>query len=186
MQQGFGKFRIWTFSVLALAMPLAACSSEQPAAQPPQPSTEEASGVQVPNPKDATAIEPCDMLSAQAAAEIGLQPEGKSAHEGAGCRWYSEDRSVSVSLTPLTDRSIQKYRDSKSAYEDYEEFTIAGHPVIRANQADPAKYGFCDFFLATNDNQLIQAAGNDSSHADACGPAQKALEAAVPNLPAAN
>jgi len=187
VKQIVSKIRVWPFTVLALAMPLAACSNAEPTAQPPQPTTsEESSAVQIPNPKDATAIDPCSMLSAQTAAELGLKPEGWSSHEGAGCQWDSKDLSRSVALIVLPDQNIQQYYENKSIYTDYEEVTIAGYPAVRANQGDPAQDGFCDFFLATNDNQLIQASGGDSTHTDACGPAQKALEAAVPNLPAAN
>lgn len=188
MKQGCSKIQAWSFTVLALTMPLAACSNAEPTAQPPQQSTspEENSSIQIPNPKNAAAVEPCDILSAQAAVELGFQPEGKSAHEGTGCRWYSEDRSRNIALIVLQDRSIREFYDSKSIYVDYEELTIADHPAVRANQGDPAEDGFCDFFLATDTNQLIQASGSDTSHADACGPARKALEAAVPNLPAAN
>src|SRR5690606_25649692 len=187
MKQGASKLRVWSFSVLALTVPLAACSSEEPASQPPQAATStEAPAVQVPSPKDATAVEPCSMLPEQTAAELGLKAKGRSAHEGSGCRWNSEDLSRNVSLTALPDRSIQEFRDGKDAYMDYGELTIAGHPAVRANQSNPSEDGFCDIFLAVNDNQVLHAAGRDSSYTDPCGLAQKALEAAVSNLPAAN
>src|SRR5690606_36346147 len=187
MKQNYSKLRAWAFSVLALTMPLAACSSEEPAAQPPQPATSVVGpALQIPNPKDAAAVDPCSMLPEQTRVDLGLKPEGRPSHEGAGCDWYTEDLSLIVTLTVLSNRSLQEFRDSKDAYVDYEEFTVDGHPAIRANQGDPAKDGYCDFFLATKDNQVLAASGSDSSHADACGPARKALEAAVPNLPAAN
>jgi len=186
MKQGCSKGQTWAFAVLAAAMSLTACSSEEPAAQPPQPTTSEASAVQVPNPKDATAVDPCNMLPEQTRVELGLEPEGRKTDEGTGCDWYTEDLSKIVTLTVLSNRSLQEFRNSKEAYVDYEEFTVDGHPAIRANQGEPAKYGFCDFFLATNTNQILVASGRDSSQTDACGPARKALEAAVPNLPAAN
>lgn len=184
---GCSKVRAWSIAALAAAMSLTACSSEEPAAQPPQPTNSaESSGVQVPNPKDATAVKPCDMLSDQAATELGIEPEGRSAREGAGCRWDAKDLSLTLTLTSPPGRSIQEFYNSKSAFVDYEELTIAGYPAVRANDGNPSQDGFCDFFLATNTNQLIQASGRDSSHTDPCGLAQKALEATVQNLPAAN
>lgn len=184
---GCSKVRAWSIAALAATMSLTACSSEEPAAQPPQPATSEAApAVQISNPKDATAVDPCDILPNQTATELGLLPEGRPAEEENLCRWVSEDRSLYVSFTPLENRSIQEYYDNKTAFVDYGELTIAGYPTVRANQGNPAEDGFCDFFLATNDNQVLHAAGRDSSYTDPCGLAQKALEAAVSNLPAAN
>lgn len=187
MKQGNSNIQSWPFAVLALTISLTSCSSEEPAAQPPQTATsEESSTVQVSNPKDATAVDACNMLSAQTATELGLDPKGNSVDEGAGCQWDSKDLSRNVSLTVLQNQSIQEYYNGKSAYADYEELTIAGYPAVRANDGSPTEYGFCNFFLATDENQIIQAAGGDSSHTDPCGLAQKALEDAVSNLPAAN
>lgn len=187
MKRDYNRVLAWSFSVLTVSMPLAACSSEEPAAQPPQPATSEAApAVQISNPKDATAVDPCDILPNQTATELGLLPEGRPAEEENLCQWVSEDRSLYVAFAPLENRSIQEYYDNKTAFVDYGELTIAGYPTVRANQGNPAEDGFCDFFLATNDNQVLHAAGSDSSLTDPCGLAQKALEAAVSNLPAAN
>ena len=90
-------------------------------------------------------------------------------------------------MTPLDSRSIQAYYDNKSKYRDFAELTIAGHPAVRANAGDPAQDGFCDIFLATKQDQILSAQasfiGLDGQ--DPCTLAQQALEASVPNLPAA-
>src|SRR5690606_30633733 len=110
VKQIVSKIRVWPFTVLALAMPLAACSNAEPTAQPPQPTTsEESSAVQIPNPKDATAVDPCDILPNQTATELGLLPEGRPAEEENLCQWVSEDRSLYVAFAPLENRSIQEY-----------------------------------------------------------------------------
>src|SRR5690606_29871716 len=107
---GCSKVRAWSIAALAATMSLTACSSEEPAAQPPHLTiSAEYSGAQVPNPKDATAVEPCCMRPAQAATAICLGSEGYPAHEGTGCRWDSEDLTLYVSLTPLPDHSLQDY-----------------------------------------------------------------------------
>src|SRR5690606_37435738 len=72
---GCSKVRAWSIAALAATMSLTACSSEEPAAQPPQPATSEAApAVQISNPKDANAVNPCDILPNQTATELGLLP----------------------------------------------------------------------------------------------------------------
>lgn len=192
MKQNYNKIKVWSLSMLALTMPLAACSSEEPAAQPPQPVTSEkvpadqAPSPQTPNPKDATAVEPCDMLSEQTVTEFGLNPEGRPSKQENSCQWVSEDFSLYLSLSPIENRSIQEYYENKSTYADYGELTIAEHPAVRANRSNPTEDGHCDIFLATNSNQVLYATARDSSYTDPCSLAQKSLEAAIPNLPSAN
>jgi hypothetical protein len=84
------------------------------------------------------------------------------------------------------DRKIQDYYDGKSFYPDYREFTIAGYPAVRANQGDPSADGICAMAVAINDNQVLTVTTMNLPIIDPCGLAQKSLEAAVPNLPAAN
>ncbi|QIZ34126.1 DUF3558 domain-containing protein [Saccharopolyspora sp. ASAGF58] len=81
--------------------------------------------------------------------------------------------------------SIQQIYDNRSTFSDFQELTIAGYPAARANQGDPAQDGWCDIYLATSENTMLRAFSRDASHADACGLAQRALEASIPTLPAA-
>jgi hypothetical protein len=133
----------------------------------PAPETQQPSGVTISAPKDAMATDRCGLLPADAATGIGLAPQGKEQSD------------------PLDGRSIQAYLDNKSKYVDFQELSIAGHPSVRANQGDPKQDGTCDIFLATKEGQILSAQAHvmDTSQ-DACGIAQKALEAAVPTLPA--
>src|SRR5690606_4004216 len=184
---GCSKVRAWSIAALAATMSLTACSSEEPAAQPSQPTNSvESSGVQVPNPKDATAVDPCDMLTEQTAVELGLRPKGRPSKQENSCQWASEDFSLYASLSPIENRSIQEYYENKSTYADYGELTIAEHPAVRANRSNPTEDGHCDIFLAKNSNQVLYATARDSSYTDPCSLAQKSLEAAIPNLPSAN
>src|SRR5690606_4179799 len=128
VKQIVSKIRVWPFTVLALAMPLAACSNAEPTAQPPQPTTsEESSAVQIPNPRYASAIDPCCLLTAPSAAVLGRKPEGWSSHEGAACQSDSQARSRSVALIGLPAQNIRQYYENKSIDADYEEVSIAGY-----------------------------------------------------------
>ncbi|WP_158628638.1 DUF3558 domain-containing protein [Saccharopolyspora rhizosphaerae] len=172
-----------------LGSALTACGGEQGDA--PAPETHQPSGVTISAPKDAMATDRCSLLPAAAATELGLAPQGQEQADPldpeapSPCVWNSEDGRNRLSLTPLDGRSIQAYHDNKSKYVDFQELSVAGHPSVRANQGDPKQDGACDIFLATKEGQVLSAQAHvmDTSQ-DACGLAQKALEAAVPTLPA--
>lgn len=174
-----------------LAGTSAACSSGGPAESPAEPS--KSAGSQIQDPKDASAVDPCALLSPEAAQNAGLDPAGKKAESlleesPANCKWNAPgDFGTSVTLTPLTDRSIQTYRDGKAQFSDYQELTIAGHPAVRANKGDPAKDGFCRVQVGTKEGQVLEAFSDTDpgSGVDPCGLAQRALEASVSGLPAA-
>ncbi|GAA4619193.1 hypothetical protein GCM10023108_43050 [Saccharopolyspora hordei] len=181
---------------LVLTGLVAACSggaSPGDATQPPNAPTEtQASGPKIDAPKDAAAVDVCNLLPAEGATAIGLKPEGElvenmiDAEAPPGCDWRTED-GTSVMLTPLSDRSLQEYYDHKSMYVDFQELEIAGHPAVRANEGDRMKDGFCNIFLGTKDGQVLasQTAMISDGQTDPCDLAQKALEASVPTLPAA-
>ncbi len=157
----------------------------------PAPETQQPSGVTISAPKDAMAMDRCGLLPPDAATGLGLAAQGKEQSDPldpeapSPCVWNSEDGKNRLSLTPLDGRSIQAYYDNKSKYVDFRELSIAGHPSVRANQGDPKQDGTCDIFLATKEGQILSAQAHvmDTSQ-DACGIAQKALEAAVATLPA--
>ena len=138
-------------------------------------------------------MDPCALLSPEAAQQAGLDPTGQKAESlleesPASCKWNVRgDFGNNVTLTPLTDRSIQTYRDGKAQFPDYRELTIAGHPAVRANKGDPAKDGFCRVQVGTKEGQVLEAFSdtNPGSGVDPCGLAQQALEASVSGLPAA-
>ncbi|MEU5850966.1 DUF3558 domain-containing protein [Saccharopolyspora shandongensis] len=181
---------------LVLTGLLAACSGGQsPADRPPSSSATtqtQASGPQINSPKDAAAVDVCRLLPPEGATAAGLQPTGEisknlidpSATDG--CAWR-DGNGTSVTMTPLSDRSLQEYYENKSQYVDFQELNIAGHPAVRANEGDRMRDGFCNIFLATKDGQVLasQSDTNADGRTDPCNLAQKALEASVPTLPAA-
>lgn len=180
---------------LLLAGLVTGCSGSQPArseSPAPKPSAEQ-SGPQIDSPKDAAAKDVCALLPPEGATSLGLQPTGEFEENmidpdaPAGCAWR-DGSGNSVTLTPLSDRSLQIYLDNRAQYPDFEELAVAGHPAVRANEGDPAMDGFCNVFLGTKDGQVLasQTDINSPEEFDPCGLAQKALEASVPTLPAAN
>lgn len=141
----------------------------------------------VENPKNGANTHPCDFLSSEDASSLGFKREGIPSPDSPDelCIWETENGERSVSLGVM-DRKIQDCYDGKSFYPDYREFTIAGYPAVRANQGDPSADGICAMAVAINDNQVLTVTTMDLPIIDPCGLAQKSLEAAVPNLPAAN
>ncbi|GAA4838961.1 hypothetical protein GCM10025787_19360 [Saccharopolyspora rosea] len=181
---------------LLLSGLLAACgggTAPQGDGSPGQPETRAPSGPKINDPKDAAAVPRCSLLPPEAATSLGLSPQGEERANQidpkapSECAYTTPDGRDSVALTPLSDRSIQEYYDNKSKYPDFQQLDIAGHPAVRANQGDPKSDGFCDFFLATKDGQVLasQSYSGSPQQNDPCALSQKALESSVPALPAA-
>lgn len=136
---------------VTLSVVLAACSGgagdESPASG--SQSTETSSsqttpGVDIANPKDATAVDVCSLLPEEAAQKLGVQAQGEkesnltsSESSTEPCVWESEYGATSVSLAPLSNSSIKQYLDGSDSYSDFKELTISGHPAVRANRNDP-------------------------------------------------
>jgi len=178
-----------TALIIASSVFLGGCSGSDSTAEenPPASNTPSQSESKVENPKNAANTHPCDFLSSEDASSLGFKPEGIPSPDSPDelCIWETENGERSVSLGVM-DRKIQDYYDGKSFYPDYREFTIAGYPAVRANQGDPSADGICAMAVAINDNQVLTVTTMDLPIIDPCGLAQKSLEAAVPNLPAAN
>jgi hypothetical protein len=179
--------------LLALGMS-AGCSSARNSADEPAPAPPQSSGPQIESPNDAAALDPCALLPQEGAQAAGLAPAGRKVEDPVdpegptGCAWdFPGKVGEGVTLTPMNDRSIQEYFQNRATYQDFQELTIANHPAARANNGDPAADGMCDVFLGTKDGQVLASQVNidPASGVDPCGLAQEALEASVPNLPAA-
>jgi hypothetical protein len=176
-------------ATIALTITLGACSggssSETP---PPAPPTQNPSGPVISDPRDASAVDLCQLLPADAATSLGLNPTGEAETSPIDpdmppqCTWKSEDGGTTLSLGP-SKVSIQWYLDNKSTFVDYRELNIAGHPTVQGNKADPAQTENCWMYLGTMDNQVLGAFAFGT--ANPCSMTQKALEASVPTLPAA-
>lgn len=178
-------------TAIALTALLGACAGGGSGSetQPSQQANQDQTGSKISDPRDATAVDLCKLLPADAATSLGLNPSGEvddkpklNPDEPPTCTWKSEDGSTIVSLGPMTG-TIEEYRKNKSIFVDYQELTIAGHPAVQGNRSNPAETGNCWMYLGSKDNQLLAAFAMGNSAP--CSLTQKALEASVPTLPAA-
>ncbi len=153
------------------------------------PSQEKQSGVQIDNPKDASQVDLCGLLPPELAEKFGLSAEGEpdqSITTGEEtCSWSSADEGSGLNIAAIADRSLQTYLDNSDQYVDFEQVQIAGHPAVRANEGNPQEDGYCDFFVALNDNQMLssQATVANSDPDDPCQIAREGAEEAVSNIP---
>ncbi|WP_092525133.1 DUF3558 domain-containing protein [Actinopolyspora saharensis] len=188
---------------VTLSVVLAACSGgagdESPASG--SQSTETSSsqttpGVDIANPKDATAVDVCSLLPEEAAQKLGVQAQGEkesnltsSESSTEPCVWESEYGATSVSLAPLSNSSIKQYLDGSDSYSDFKELTISGHPAVRANRNDPMTGGSCNIFLASKQGQVVQSYSRlnseDTGNVDPCVKAKRTLELSVSSWPVA-
>ncbi|WP_192827083.1 DUF3558 family protein [Actinopolyspora erythraea] len=152
-------------------------------------------GSAIPNPKDATAVDVCELLPEDVATQLGVQPEGKKrdnvlgATETDNCTWKSQGGLISVAMSPVKDRSLDTYYNNQSEYVDFERITVQGNPGVRANKVKPMGSGSCGMFLATQQSQLVQSfailQSEEAGVTDPCALAKKALRLSLPSWPAA-
>ncbi|MCX2733293.1 DUF3558 domain-containing protein [Saccharopolyspora sp. NFXS83] len=178
-------------AVLVTSCSLGSGAPETTPAPSPPPS-----GVEVPNPKDASAVDVCELLPAQAAQGLGLSPEGKKSENSlnedlaGNCMWHTPDGAIAVGLASHGDRTLQSYYDNSADFVDFEKLDIAGYPAVRANTSDPKSDGGCAIFLASKSDQVVQSMSivptADINSVDPCDLSKRALEASVASWPAAN
>ncbi|SDR03356.1 Protein of unknown function [Actinopolyspora saharensis] len=148
------------------------------------------------NPKDAAATDVCSLLSARAATELGLSPEGErkssliDESDPDSCYWQDPgDRATKSRFRVFEGRSIQSYYENPGEFQDFKKLTISGYPAARANKGDPVSAGSCNVYLATQQNQLVATSAHvsveDTGKVDPCAKAKKALKLSVSSWPAA-
>ncbi|SDP81324.1 Protein of unknown function [Actinopolyspora xinjiangensis] len=152
------------------------------------------SGSAIPNPKDATAVDVCELLPEDAAAQLGIYPDGRKSENDVSapgtyrCTWENEDF-VSVSLSPVQGRSLDTYYEHESDYVDFERITVHGYPGVRSNKIKPMEAGSCGMHVAVQEDQLVQSfatvSHDEIGSADPCALAKKALRLSLPSWPAA-
>ena len=183
-------------AILPIAGGCAAPGGSGGGAPQPAPAPPADNAVKIDSPKDARGVPLCNLLSPQAAQSLGFQPQGKQVENSLDssqppqCKWESAETDSQVITMTVLDRSIARdYYASPQTWKDFAKLDVAGHPAARANLDDPNSTGFCDIFLATQENQIVASQvmlpGNAPNKAESCQIAQKALEAAVPTLPPA-
>lgn len=158
--------------------------------------SQSSSEVEIANPKDASATDVCSLLSADAATELGLSPEGEKKSSLTGesdpnsCYWKDpEDSATKSRFRVFGGRSIQSYYDNSGDFQDFKKLTISGYPAVRANKGDPMSAGSCNVYLATQQSQLVATSAHinaeDTGKIDPCARAKKALKLSISSWPAA-
>ncbi len=179
-------------SATVLMAGCAAGGSDVPSAGEQQPERPDNS-ISVSNPKDATAPEVCQLLPAEAASQVGVEPNGEVDEKNLDpdapdtCAWESSDGFLSVSFVPVDGRSLQAYYDTKAQYQTYEEFEISGHPAVIAVKSDATMS--CDVWVATKPDQVVGSTvflpNEDVGKVDPCEVNKKMFELSMPSWPAA-
>ncbi|ASU77027.1 hypothetical protein CDG81_00300 [Actinopolyspora erythraea] len=189
---------------LALTMALAACSSDS-TGHPDSPaetttgnatSSGSQSGTGITNPKNPAALEPCELLTNEAASTLGVTTNGERRQNDLKpdlpdlCTWKGEyNDSKRVTLVAFPDRTIQQYYDNKSNYGYFEKLDISGHPAVIGNTEDPAKSSGCAMYMAANEKQVVLSSTfiptKDIGQVNPCDLAKQSLELSLPSWPAA-
>ncbi|ASU77029.1 DUF3558 domain-containing protein [Actinopolyspora erythraea] len=189
---------------LVLSMVLAGCASSGSADGTDGSATSsvnssaslERSGVEIANPKDAAALDPCDLLPEGAAESLGLKTQGQKQSNIFGsslpdlCDWESPNGGERhVSLSAIDGRSIEKYYKNRSKYKDFKKIELSGYPAVVANRVKPVDNGMCAVFLASQENQVVGSAVtvpvDDVGQTNPCDIGKKALKLSLPSWPAA-
>ncbi|WP_092978055.1 DUF3558 domain-containing protein [Actinopolyspora lacussalsi] len=194
-------------TALVLSLMLAACSSDavdegDEGGASGSTRTSEVTGsqsqteVEIANPKDAAALEPCELLPAQAAKSLGMKTRGERKPNDINpslpdaCDWETPDGGAEkISLTAFGERSIQSYYDNKSQYGHFEKLSISNYPAVVAMDSSPMETGICSVFLASKQGEVVGSVANVTydrvGKVDPCSTAKKALKLSLPSWPAA-
>lgn len=201
------RWRVACCLVVALSVAtLAGCTSSGPAdsapaseSASPLTSAPEAGGVStavpreplrfndpVPEPKDASVIEACDLLTDDQVVQLGLIPESAD-QQGSGkiqdCLWTSAMYPSSTVVVlknietgvPILD-GMDLIRESTYLYEKLE---VAGHPAVRGEASDS---GTCTITVAVADYQGVGFKA-DQPESDPCSTSIRMAEFVLSNLP---
>lgn len=188
--------------VLALTAALSACSGSSGAegsstgTKDPSTTPQASSEPEIANPKNVATMDVCGLLPADAAAELGVGPQGeRNANDlkpslPDACVWEGPDGgSTKVSFTAFDDRSIRVYYENQSGYGYFKKLSVSGYPAVVAGASDPLKSGTCSIFLAVKKKQVVHSLATipseDTGKVDPCDLSKKALKLSLPTWPAA-
>ncbi|MGW4398457.1 DUF3558 domain-containing protein [Amycolatopsis nivea] len=166
-------------------------------AQPPvsSPADSGGSGPKVPSPlptKDLLA-NPCSVLNASEAEQVGLQyPGEKSSGVLNGCRWTSSGSNLNfVNNTPIEQnkRGISDIYDQKANQAYFEPTTVNGYPAVFAGTEDSRSNGICTLWVGVTDQLAVSVLPNismGSNKKDPCSIAKKFATAMIGHLQGAS
>ncbi|WP_198042848.1 DUF3558 domain-containing protein [Actinoalloteichus fjordicus] len=143
------------------------------------------------DPKDATGLDVCELVSPAAAATAGFDPSGRrdEAEGYEACRWAPLDDSLAgVSVNVRDDRGgLSLFYDQEELFSDFTEFSVGGNPGVQATIGGSDDSSICDVHVGLSDSQYISfrsSRGPDQpDDLDSCDQAFRLAEAVVPELP---
>jgi hypothetical protein len=134
---------------------------------------------------------PCNILTAAEAAQIGLAYPGEKVTEVVtGCRWTSSGSSqnfVHVTALPQNTGGISDIYDQKSKEAYFEPTSIDGYPALYADTQDGRPSGTCTLWVGVTDHlaaSVIPQIGTGRNRANPCGVAKSVATAVVQHLKA--
>ncbi|QRP51312.1 DUF3558 domain-containing protein [Amycolatopsis sp. FDAARGOS 1241] len=187
--------RVAAGTVAALAC-LTACDSGSgsgttPSSSAPSSSQAAGSGPKVPSPlpTDALLNDPCSVLSASEATQVGLASPGKKdTGQLTGCTWKStrsDQNSIAIRPLPQNKGGISDIYDQKAQSAYFEPVTIDGYPGVFADIQDGRPSGTCTLWVGVTDQlavSVIPQIGVGDNKNNPCGLAQKFATAMVGHL----
>lgn len=169
-------------SMAAAVLGLAGCAEETSGSARPDPtsdSTTTTTTTEQEEPSGTTDVEPCDLLPASGAAQLGLT-EGTATEIGQGraCRWRFEgatlDDSFTVDLVIYDERGIDDVTGTNIVPT-----TIGGHDAVTFNDAT----GGCIVSIAVGDASRVDSLATGGNLQRGCELASLLAAAVEPQLP---
>ncbi|MEU4674237.1 DUF3558 domain-containing protein [Amycolatopsis sp. NPDC023774] len=187
-------------AALTVAGSLAACSGDGNGGSPTQSSAANSTSsagssidpalkVPAPLPTDSVLNDPCSVLSASQAAQVGLKPEGKlDDRSPKACTWESSgnaENSVGIGALPQNKNGLSDIYSGKASAAYFTPVTIEGYPAVFTDKSDDRSDGSCQLWIGITD-QLAVSVGtviNVGAHkSDPCPIAQQVGQAMVQHL----
>ncbi|WP_394360941.1 DUF3558 domain-containing protein [Amycolatopsis sp. SB7-3] len=193
-------------ALVLVSVAVAGCTGETPGTATPTPGTSPSSASsaapedpnvpKVANPLDASAFvgDPCKLLPAATAAELGFTEPGepKSDTSNPACSWKSRGKADSLQIILGSGNrekgmgglaGLQKAKDAGQLKFLEPGPEVDGYPTVYYGLQDRRARGNCDLSVGVADDLAIsaQAEGYDNEQ-DSCGNAQKAVSAMIKTL----
>ncbi|MGH3804891.1 MAG: DUF3558 family protein [Pseudonocardiaceae bacterium] len=172
--------------LLVAAAVLAGCTAASGVATPNSPSPGP-SAPPVSNPKDTSGFQPCALLTATQAADLGLDQTRAKAGSTADlvdCSWPSTQPPVSsVAMTIDTNPTRGGLADTylkRNDFKLFEPLLIDGYPAVRAERV---LSNDCTIEVGLSDTQEVRVDANALSPTDACALVKRAISVMLTNLP---
>ncbi|MYW92199.1 DUF3558 domain-containing protein [Amycolatopsis rubida] len=189
--------RLATAAVAAFGLLTACGGGTGGTAEPPAtagsstPADNGGTGPKVPAPLPAKDVveNPCSVLNAAEADDVGLKSPGeKSTGSLGGCRWTStasNQNFVNIGALPQNKNGISDIYAQKDKQAYFTPTSIDGYPAVFADTQDGRPSGSCSLWVGVTDQlavSVIPNIGVGPHRSDPCGIAEKAATAMIKHL----